>query len=56
MMTIALKLEFGVSHNLTFERVDVHFTVPLHVSTRVADNDATLLLQALLRDGPLLME
>lgn len=51
MRTIALKLEFGVSHNQTFERtVAVHFTDPFHVSTRVADkcNDGTLLLQVIL--------
>lgn len=51
MRTIALKLEFGVSHNQIFERtVAVHFTDPFHVSTRVADkcNDGTLLLQVIL--------
>ncbi|XP_048235084.1 trafficking protein particle complex II-specific subunit 130 homolog isoform X2 [Ricinus communis] len=51
MRTIALKLEFGVSHNQIFERtIAVHFTDPFHVSTRVADkcNDGTLLLQVIL--------
>lgn len=51
MRTIALKLEFGISHNQTFERtVAVHFTDPFHVSTRVADkcNDGTLVLQVTL--------
>lgn len=51
LRTIALKLEFGVSHNQTFERtLAVHFTDPFHVSTRVADkcNDGTLLLQVML--------
>ncbi|XP_059661539.1 trafficking protein particle complex II-specific subunit 130 homolog isoform X2 [Cornus florida] len=51
LRTIALKLEFGVSHNQTFERtIAVHFTDPFHVSTRVADkcNDGTLLLQVIL--------
>ncbi|KAL5730140.1 hypothetical protein ACHQM5_003000 [Ranunculus cassubicifolius] len=51
MRTIALKLEFGISHNQTFERtVAVHFTDPFHVSTRVADkcNDGCLLLQVTL--------
>ncbi|KAF5948872.1 hypothetical protein HYC85_014829 [Camellia sinensis] len=51
LRTIALKLEFGVSHNQTFERtLAVHFTDPFHVSTRVADkcNDGTLLLQVIL--------
>ncbi|KAK4487353.1 hypothetical protein RD792_006024 [Penstemon davidsonii] len=38
LRTIALKLEFGVSHNQTFEKtIAVHFTDPFHVSTRVAD-------------------
>ncbi|KAM0979083.1 hypothetical protein ACFX13_010058 [Malus domestica] len=48
MRMIALKLEFGVSHNQIFERtLAVHFTDPFHVSKRVADkcNDGTLLLQ-----------
>ncbi|XP_024156970.1 trafficking protein particle complex II-specific subunit 130 homolog [Rosa chinensis] len=51
MRTIALKLEFGASHNQIFERtLAVHFTDPFHVSTRVADkcNDGTLLLQVIL--------
>ncbi|KAK1583173.1 hypothetical protein Q3G72_021549 [Acer saccharum] len=51
MRTIALKLEFGVSHNQLFDRtIAVHFTDPFHVSTRVADkcNDGTLLLQVIL--------
>ncbi|PSS16211.1 Trafficking protein particle complex II-specific subunit like [Actinidia chinensis var. chinensis] len=51
LRTIALKLEFGVSHNQTFERtLAVHFTDPFHVSTRVADkcSDGTLLLQVIL--------
>lgn len=51
MRTIALKLEFGVAYNQTFERtIAVHFTDPFHVSTRVADkcNDGTLLLQVIL--------
>ncbi|TQD96605.1 hypothetical protein C1H46_017766 [Malus baccata] len=51
MRMIALKLEFGVSHNQIFERtLAVHFTDPFHVSTRVTDkcNDGTLLLQVIL--------
>ncbi|KAM6553553.1 hypothetical protein CsatB_014315 [Cannabis sativa] len=51
MRTIALKLEFGISHNQTFDRtLAVHFTDPFHVSMRVADkcNDGTLLLQVFL--------
>jgi hypothetical protein len=51
LRTVALKLDFGVSHNQTFERtIAVHFTDPFHVSTRVADkcNDGTLLLQVIL--------
>ncbi|XP_052178914.1 trafficking protein particle complex II-specific subunit 130 homolog isoform X2 [Diospyros lotus] len=51
LRTIALKLEFGISHNQSFERtVAVHFTDPFHVTTRVADkcNDGTLLLQVIL--------
>ncbi|KAL3849615.1 hypothetical protein ACJIZ3_011497 [Penstemon smallii] len=51
LRTIALKLEFGVSHNQTFEKtIAVHFTDPFHVSTRIADkcNDGTLLLQVIL--------
>ncbi|KAF2285964.1 hypothetical protein GH714_009233 [Hevea brasiliensis] len=51
MRTIALKLEFGASHNQIFEKtIAVHFTDPFHVSTRVADkcNDGTLLLQVIL--------
>ncbi|OVA00525.1 Foie gras liver health family 1 [Macleaya cordata] len=51
MRTIALKLEFGISRNQTFERtLALHFTDPFHVSTRVADkcNDGTLLLQVAL--------
>lgn len=52
MRTIALKLEFGVSHNQIFERtLAVHFTDPFQVSTRIADkcNDGTLLLQVILQ-------
>ncbi|KAI3466144.1 hypothetical protein Pfo_022807 [Paulownia fortunei] len=52
LRTIALKLDFGVSHNQTFEKtIAVHFTDPFHVSTRVADkcNDGTLLLQVILQ-------
>ncbi|GAB4846333.1 hypothetical protein Ancab_025339 [Ancistrocladus abbreviatus] len=51
MRTIALKLEFGISHNQTFDRtLAVHFTDPFHVNTRVIDkcNDGTLLLQVTL--------
>eukprot|EP00268_Persea_americana_P056755 TRINITY_DN6742_c0_g1_i1.p1 TRINITY_DN6742_c0_g1~~TRINITY_DN6742_c0_g1_i1.p1 ORF type:complete len:1210 (-),score=246.92 TRINITY_DN6742_c0_g1_i1:638-4267(-) len=51
MRTIALKLEFGVCQNQTFERtVAMHFTEPFHVSTRVTDkcNDGTILLQVIL--------
>ncbi|KAJ4845232.1 hypothetical protein Tsubulata_003832 [Turnera subulata] len=51
LRTIALKLEFGVSHNQIFERtIAVHFTDPFHVSTRVANkcNDGTMLLQVIL--------
>lgn len=52
MRTIALKLEFGASHNQIFERtLAVHFTDPFHVSTRITDkcNDGTLLLQVILQ-------
>ncbi|KAL7143291.1 hypothetical protein ABFS83_08G182000 [Erythranthe nasuta] len=52
LRTIALKLDFGASHNQTFEKtIAVHFTNPFHVSTRVADkcNDGTLLLQVILQ-------
>ncbi|XP_076905262.1 trafficking protein particle complex II-specific subunit 130 homolog [Bidens hawaiensis] len=51
LRTVALKLEFGVSHNQTFEKtIAVHFTDPFHVSTRVADkcSDGALLLQVIL--------
>ncbi|KAK9688979.1 hypothetical protein RND81_09G026100 [Saponaria officinalis] len=51
MRTVALNLEFGVSHNQTFDRtLAVHFTDPFHVNTRVIDkcNDGTLLLQVTL--------
>ncbi|XP_074319412.1 trafficking protein particle complex II-specific subunit 130 homolog [Silene latifolia] len=51
MRTIALNLEFGISHNQKFDRtLAVHFTDPFHVSTRVIDkcNDGTLLLQVTL--------
>ncbi|KAL4580271.1 hypothetical protein LXL04_016458 [Taraxacum kok-saghyz] len=51
LRTVALKLEFGVSHNQKFDRtIAVHFTDPFHVSTRVADrsSDGTLLLQVIL--------
>ncbi|KAL6538361.1 hypothetical protein OROGR_012349 [Orobanche gracilis] len=51
LRTIALKLDFGVSHNQTFEKtIAVHFTDPFHVSTRVADkcSDGTLFLQVIL--------
>lgn len=50
LRTVALKLEFGVSHNQSFERtIAVHFTNPFHVSTRVADkcSDGTVLLQVI---------
>ncbi|KAK9131667.1 hypothetical protein Scep_011195 [Stephania cephalantha] len=50
MRTIALKLEFGVSHNQTFEKtLAVHFTDPFHVTTRVSDkcSDGNLLLQVI---------
>ncbi|GFP78584.1 trafficking protein particle complex ii-specific subunit 130 homolog [Phtheirospermum japonicum] len=52
LRTVALKLDFGVSHNQTFEKtIAVHFTDPFHVSIRVADkcNDGTLLLQVILQ-------
>ncbi|GAA0139844.1 hypothetical protein LIER_01313 [Lithospermum erythrorhizon] len=52
LRTIALKLEFGVSHNQTFEStLAVHFTDPFHVSMRVADkcHGDTLLLQVMLQ-------
>ncbi|KAL6553444.1 hypothetical protein OROGR_007286 [Orobanche gracilis] len=52
LRTIALKLDFGVSHNQTFEKtIAVHFTDPFHVSTRVADkcSDGTLFLQVILQ-------
>ncbi|XP_057797285.1 trafficking protein particle complex II-specific subunit 130 homolog isoform X2 [Salvia miltiorrhiza] len=52
LRTIALRLDFGVSHNQTFEKtVAVHFTDPFHVTTRVADkcSDGTLLLQVILQ-------
>ncbi|KAJ0980630.1 hypothetical protein J5N97_008885 [Dioscorea zingiberensis] len=51
MRTIALKLVFGAFHNQIFERtIAVHFTNPLHVSTRVVDkcNDGNLLLQVIM--------
>lgn len=51
LRTIALKLEFGISHNQIFERtLAVHFTDPFHVSTRVVDkcSNGTLLLQVIL--------
>ncbi|KAI7733005.1 hypothetical protein M8C21_024996 [Ambrosia artemisiifolia] len=51
LRTVALKLEFGVSHNQTFDRtIAVHFTNPFHISTRVADkcSDGILLLQVIL--------
>ncbi|KAF7836757.1 trafficking protein particle complex II-specific subunit 130-like protein [Senna tora] len=51
MRTVALKLEFGVSHNQIFERtLAVHFTDPFYVMTRVTDkcHDGTLLLQVTL--------
>ncbi|KAI3708451.1 hypothetical protein L2E82_37621 [Cichorium intybus] len=51
LRTVALKLEFGVSHNQKFDRtIAVHFTNPFHVSTRVADkcSDGTVLLQVIL--------
>lgn len=47
---IALRLEFGVSHNQIFEStLAVHFTEPFHVITRIADkcSDGTLLLQVI---------
>lgn len=52
MRTMALKLEFGISHNQSFDRtLAVHFTDPFFVSTRVIDkcNDGTLLLQVTLQ-------
>ncbi|CAN1839569.1 Trafficking protein particle complex II-specific subunit 130 homolog [Linum perenne] len=52
MRTIALKLEFGASHNQIFERtIAVHFSDPFHVSSRVIDkcNEGTLLLQVILQ-------
>ncbi|KAL2496069.1 Trafficking protein particle complex II-specific subunit [Forsythia ovata] len=52
LRTIALKLEFGVSHNQIFEKtIAVHFTDPFHVSTCVSDkcNDGTMLLQVILQ-------
>ncbi|KAJ7981709.1 trafficking protein particle complex II-specific subunit 130-like [Quillaja saponaria] len=52
LRTIALKLEFGVSHNQIFERtLAVHFTDPFYVTTRVTDkcDDGTLLLQVILQ-------
>ncbi|XP_042064579.1 trafficking protein particle complex II-specific subunit 130 homolog isoform X2 [Salvia splendens] len=52
LRTIALRLDFGVSHNQTFEKtVAVHFTDPFYVTTRVADkcSDGTLLLQVILQ-------
>ncbi|KAL9257685.1 Trafficking protein particle complex II-specific subunit 130-like protein [Drosera capensis] len=51
MRTMALKLEFGISHNQSFDRtLAVHFADPFFVSTRVIDkcNDGTLLLQVTL--------
>ncbi|KAK4255757.1 hypothetical protein QN277_008712 [Acacia crassicarpa] len=51
MRTIALKLEFGISHNQIFERtLAVHFTDPFYVTTRVTDkcHDGALLLQVAL--------
>ncbi|KZV53009.1 trafficking protein particle complex subunit 10, partial [Dorcoceras hygrometricum] len=49
---IALKLDFGVSHNQTFEKtIAVHFIDPFDVSTRVIEkcDDGTLLLQVILQ-------
>ncbi|CAA6658433.1 unnamed protein product [Spirodela intermedia] len=51
MRTIALKLDFGVALNQTFERtIAVHFTDPFRICTRVADkcNDDGLLLQVVI--------
>uniref|UniRef100_A0A7N0V8S3 Trafficking protein particle complex II-specific subunit 130 homolog n=2 Tax=Kalanchoe fedtschenkoi TaxID=63787 RepID=A0A7N0V8S3_KALFE len=51
MRTIATRLEFGVSHNQTFDKtIAIHFTDPFHVITRVADkcNDGTLIVQVIL--------
>ncbi|KAI4374714.1 hypothetical protein MLD38_012677 [Melastoma candidum] len=52
MRTIALNLQFGVSHNQVFDRtIAVYFTYPFHVSTRLQDkcSDGTLLLQVTLQ-------
>lgn len=51
LRTVALKLEFGVSHNQKFDQtIAVHFTNPFHISTRVANkcSDGTLLLQVII--------
>ncbi|XP_039127222.1 LOW QUALITY PROTEIN: trafficking protein particle complex II-specific subunit 130 homolog [Dioscorea cayenensis subsp. rotundata] len=55
MRTVALKLVFGAFHNQIFREVylltiAIHFTNPLHVSTRVVDkcNDGNLLLQVIM--------
>ncbi|MFS7984492.1 putative TRAPP II complex, TRAPPC10 protein [Helianthus anomalus] len=52
LRTLALKLEFGVSHNQIMKRtIPVHFTDPFHVSTRVTDqgSDGSLFLQVILQ-------
>ncbi|KAF5780924.1 putative tetratricopeptide-like helical domain superfamily, TRAPP II complex, TRAPPC10 [Helianthus annuus] len=52
MRTLALKLEFGVSHNQIMKRtIPIHFTDPFHVSTRVTDqgSDGSLFLQVILQ-------
>ncbi|KAI3809950.1 hypothetical protein L1987_19554 [Smallanthus sonchifolius] len=52
LRTLALKLEFGVSHNQILKRtIPVHFTDPFHVSTRVTDqgSDGSLFLQVILQ-------
>nr|XP_043621659.1 trafficking protein particle complex II-specific subunit 130 homolog [Erigeron canadensis] len=51
MRTLALKLEFGVSHNQILKRtMAVHFTDPFNVITRVVKqgSDGALLLQVIL--------
>ncbi|KAL8237867.1 hypothetical protein R6Q59_018948 [Mikania micrantha] len=52
LRTLALKLEFGESHNQILKRtVPVHFTDPFHVSTRVTDqgSDGSLFLQVIMQ-------
>ncbi|KAK1439582.1 hypothetical protein QVD17_05402 [Tagetes erecta] len=52
LRTLALKLEFGASHNQILKRtIPVHFTDPFHISTRVTDHGSggSLFLQVILQ-------